>query len=87
MRRVLTGVGGVRRSRGQEGDDADGDGAACFPEPRLRVARVDDALDVHAKVRREERQRQEYDGDRGKGEDGAVLSFSCDGEVVGLDAA
>jgi hypothetical protein len=67
--------------------DENGDGATHTPEISLRPLRVDDALQVHAEIRREEGQREEDDGDDGERQDGFVVRLGHHGDFVLLDGA
>ena len=73
-----------RPTRREEDDDKSQD-ATHLPEPLLVARKVGHALEVHAEVAREERERQEDDCDGSENEDGLVLAVSHDGEFVLLD--
>jgi hypothetical protein len=57
-------------------------GPADLPEVGLGAFCLENALQVHAEVRREEGQGQKDDGDGREDEDGFVLAVGLDGEFV-----
>lgn len=61
--------------------------ATCPPEVPLVLAAIDDTLQVHAEVRREEREGKEDDCHAGEKQDSFVLAVGDDGEFVLLYGA
>lgn len=71
--------------RYDEDEQDEPNGATDGPEISLAAISIHYALEVHAKVRSEEGEREKDDGDAGEDEDGVVLGVGDDGEFVLLD--
>jgi hypothetical protein len=66
-------------------NNAKGNRAAHFPEIRHRCRGVDDALEVHAVVAGEKRERQKDDSDAGENQDCFVLDICYNSQLILFD--